>query len=199
MVQAPPRGIGSATVAAIERTAGARGLSLWDASAALLQEGSLPGRAERALAALVELFGALAAIRASLPLAALVQQSLERSGLLAALGRESSAEAEGRLENLEQLLAAAAEQQENHPTLESFLDHASLLTDLDAVRSESPCLLMTLHGAKGLEFDAVYLTGMEEGLFPHVRSMASRRAIEEERRLCYVGMTRARRLLVLTC
>ncbi len=198
VVQAPPRGIGSATVAAIERTAGARGLSLWDASAALLQEGSLPGRAERALAALVELFGALAAIRASLPLAALVQQSLERSGLLAALGRESSAEAEGRLENLEQLLAAAAEQQENHPTLESFLDHASLLTDLDAVRSESPCLLMTLHGAKGLEFDAVYLTGMEEGLFPHVRSMASRRAIEEERRLCYVGMTRARRLLVLT-
>jgi len=198
VVQAPPRGIGAATVAMIEHAAGARGRSLWDATAALLQEGSLPGRAERGLAALVELFGALAATRASLPLAALVQQTLERSGLLAALARESSAEAEGRLENLEQLLAAAAEQQENHPTLESFLDHASLLTDLDAVRTESPCLLMTLHSAKGLEFDAVYLTGMEEGLFPHVRSMASRRAIEEERRLCYVGMTRARRLLVLT-
>lgn len=198
VVNVPPRGIGAATVQAIERVAGSRGLSLWDAAAALLEEGTLPGRVERGLAALVEARSELAAKAAILPLAALVQETLERSGLLGALGRESSAEAEGRIENLEQLVSAAAEQQETHPSLESFLDHASLLTDLDAVRAESPCLLMTLHGAKGLEFDAVFLTGMEEGLFPHVRSMANRRAVEEERRLCYVGMTRARRLLVLT-
>jgi DNA helicase-2/ATP-dependent DNA helicase PcrA len=194
----PPRGIGAATLEALERAAAERGLSLWDTAAALLEERALPARAAQGLRALLELRTALAAARESLPLAALVEQTLERSGLLAALRGESSAEAQGRIENLQQLMAAAAEQQQNHPSLESFLDHASLLTDLDAVRAESPCLLMTLHSAKGLEFDSVFLTGMEEGLFPHLRSLGSRRAIEEERRLCYVGMTRARRQLALT-
>jgi DNA helicase-2/ATP-dependent DNA helicase PcrA len=114
--------------------------------------------------------------------------------------KEGPTQSQARRENLAQLVAAASDYRvsEQKPTLADFLDNVSLLTDLDTVKAEAPCVLMTLHSAKGLEFDSVFLTGMEEGLFPHTLSIGSQRSIEEERRLCYVGMTRARNQLTLT-
>jgi DNA helicase-2/ATP-dependent DNA helicase PcrA len=196
----PPRGVGPAAMAALQLTARERGISLWDASAALLDEGFFSGRTAAGLSAFRRHRDLLAAEVGSLPLGKLVARTLKQTGLRAPLEAEGSAEAEARLENLDQLVAAAAEHEHQTPgaSLESFLDNASLLSDLDAVKADAPCLLMTLHSAKGLEFDAVFLTGLEEGLFPHPRSVGRRSALEEERRLCYVGMTRARRLLVLT-
>ena len=130
----------------------------------------------------------------------IVEQMLERSGYLESLEAERTIEAQGRMENLQELAAAAREYQENaeEPSLSHFLQEISLYSDQDALREqESLVTLMTLHNAKGLEFRAVYLIGMEEGIFPHARSIEEQ-GIEEERRLCYVGMTRAKEQLALT-
>jgi DNA helicase-2/ATP-dependent DNA helicase PcrA len=120
------------------------------------------------------------------------------------LAAEDSHEAEDRLENLAELVAAAAEYdaREEAPSLAGFLDGVSLLSDIDQARDDAPVIMMTLHSAKGLEFESVFLVGLEEGLLPHSRSLAAdeaQEALEEERRLCYVGMTRAMESLCLTC
>jgi DNA helicase-2/ATP-dependent DNA helicase PcrA len=125
---------------------------------------------------------------------------LERSGYIESLEAERTIESQGRIENLQELVALAREWVENaaEPTLSAFLQEVSLYSDQDAIRGESSLVtLMTLHNAKGLEFRAVYLIGMEEGIFPHSRSIEEQ-GIEEERRLCYVGMTRAMERLTLT-
>src|SRR5256714_502025 len=135
-----------------------------------------------------------------LPVAELVERTLERSGYLEALEAERTIEAQGRIENLQELVGVAREYQENadEPSLSHFLQEISLYSDQDAIQEqESLVTLMTLHNAKGLEFRAVYLIGMEEGIFPHARSIEEQ-GIEEERRLCYVGMTRAKEQLALT-
>jgi DNA helicase-2/ATP-dependent DNA helicase PcrA len=126
---------------------------------------------------------------------------LLEAGLLAALEAEGEAAARERRENLDQLVASALEyeQGERAPSLAGFLDRVSLLTDADILETPAPCLLMTIHAAKGLEFDAVFLGGLEEGLFPHVRAAGNKHALEEERRLFYVGLTRARSQLYLSC
>jgi len=124
---------------------------------------------------------------------------LERSGYLEALEAERTIEAQGRIENLQELVSVAREWREQtaEPSLSSFLQEISLYSDQDAIRGEGSLVtLMTLHNAKGLEFRAVYLIGMEEGIFPHSRSIEEQ-GIEEERRLCYVGMTRAQERLTL--
>jgi DNA helicase-2/ATP-dependent DNA helicase PcrA len=123
---------------------------------------------------------------------------LDRTGYGKMLEQEGTPESEGRLENLAELVNAATESAERGETLGDFLDHAALVADADAVDDHAQVSLLTLHNAKGLEFPIVFLAGMEEGLFPHQRSMASVAALEEERRLCYVGMTRARKRLFLT-
>jgi DNA helicase-2/ATP-dependent DNA helicase PcrA len=125
---------------------------------------------------------------------------LEGSGLFASLLSEGETAARERRENLDQLVASALEYEEGatEPSLPGFLDRVSLLTDADTLETPAPCLLMTLHAAKGLEFDAVFLGGLEEGLFPHVRAAGSKPALEEERRLFYVGLTRARSRLFLS-
>ena len=125
---------------------------------------------------------------------------LERSGFLEALEAERTVEAQGRVENLQELVGVAREYMEaaSEPTLSSFLQEISLYSDQDAIRGEGSLVtLMTLHNAKGLEFRAVYLIGMEEGIFPHSRSIEEQ-GVEEERRLAYVGMTRAMEKLTLT-
>src|SRR5438876_248650 len=125
---------------------------------------------------------------------------LERSGYLEALEAERTIEAQGRSENLQELVSVAREYQENEPepSLSSFLQQISLYSDQDALRGDQSLVtLMTLHNAKGLEFKAVFVIGLEEGIFPHVRSIEEQ-GVEEERRLCYVGMTRAKERLVLT-
>ena len=130
----------------------------------------------------------------------LIERALELSGYGAALAREDSQESQDRLENLAELLAAAAdyEAREEAPSLAGFLDRAALLSETDRLRDDVPVLLMTLHAAKGLEFESVFLVGLEEGLLPHSRSLAGEDALEEERRLCYVGMTRAMERLHLS-
>jgi DNA helicase-2/ATP-dependent DNA helicase PcrA len=133
----------------------------------------------------------------------LVERVLERSGYLEALEAERTIEARGRIENLEELVGVAREYESGsqEPSLSQFLQEISLYSDQDALRDDEngsgQVTLMTLHNAKGLEYRAVFMIGMEEGIFPHSRSLEEN-AVEEERRLCYVGMTRAKERLTLT-
>jgi DNA helicase-2/ATP-dependent DNA helicase PcrA len=122
----------------------------------------------------------------------------DRSGYIRALEEEATPESFSRIENLKELANAAQDAQEREETLHEFLDHAALVSDADSYSEEAKVTLMTLHAAKGLEFPLVFLTGMEEGLFPHSRTLTDPTGLEEERRLCYVGMTRAMDTLVMT-
>jgi DNA helicase-2/ATP-dependent DNA helicase PcrA len=122
----------------------------------------------------------------------------DRSGYIRALEEEATPESFSRIENLKELANAAQDAQERGETLHEFLDHAALVSDADSYSEEAKVTLMTLHAAKGLEFPLVFLTGMEEGLFPHSRTLTDPTGLEEERRLCYVGMTRAMDTLVMT-
>jgi DNA helicase-2/ATP-dependent DNA helicase PcrA len=136
------------------------------------------------------------------PASAAIAKVLDQSGYLQDLREERSEEAEGRIENLAELVSAAREYEgrDPEPSLAGFVDRLSLLSEADESEGaeDARVLLMTLHAAKGLEFPAVIIAGLEEGLFPHSRSADDDETLEEERRLCYVGMTRARRQLVLT-
>jgi DNA helicase-2/ATP-dependent DNA helicase PcrA len=200
VVNVPPRGIGDRTVQELERLARERGISTWDALAAVEGEARLPARASAPLRRFREMLEALRREAPSLGLKDLLTRVLEVTGYAAALAQEESHESQDRLENLAELLSAAADydSREDSPSLAGFLDRVSLLSDVDKARDDAPVVLMTLHSAKGLEFDAIFLVGLEEGLVPHARSLARGDALEEERRLCYVGMTRARERLHLT-
>ncbi len=200
VVNVPPRGIGDRTVQELERVARERGISTWDALAVVEGEALLPARATQPLRRFRETLEALRAEAPSLGLKSLLTRVLEVTGYAAALAQQDSHESQDRLENLAELLSAAAdyEAREDSPSLAGFLDRVSLLSDVDKAKDDAPVVLMTLHSAKGLEFDAIFLVGLEEGLVPHARSLARGDALEEERRLCYVGMTRARERLHLT-
>ena len=200
VVNVPPRGIGDRTVQELDRVARERGTSTWEALAIVEGEALLPARATQPLRRFREMLEALRAEAPSLGLKDLLTRILEVTGYAAALAQEESHESQDRLENLAELLSAAADYQarEDSPSLAGFLDRVSLLSDVDKARDDAPVILMTLHSAKGLEFDAIFLVGLEEGLIPHSRSLARGDALEEERRLCYVGMTRARERLHLT-
>jgi DNA helicase-2/ATP-dependent DNA helicase PcrA len=199
-VNVPPRGVGSATQALLGERAKARGVSLWEAAEMLLEGEEIPGRARLGLTAFRGLIESLSSRFASGKPSAALRAILQESGLLGALDSEGEAAARERRENLDQLVAAALEYEEGErkPSLLAFLDRVSLLTDADTLETPSPCLLLTIHAAKGLEFDAVFLAGLEEGLFPHVRAAGNKRSLEEERRLFYVGLTRAKRRLFLS-
>ncbi len=200
VVNVPPRGIGSRTIGEIDRAARDAGTSPWTAMVGLLDEAALPSRALVALRRFRELVDGLRVEAAGWGLKALLERTLETTGYAAILAREDTQESQGRLENLAELLAAAVEYEarEESPSLSGFLDRAALLSDTDGLRDDVPVLLMTLHSAKGLEFESVFLVGLEEGLLPHSRSLTGPDALEEERRLCYVGMTRAMERLHLT-
>ncbi len=194
----PRRGIGDSTLARLQAHADALGISLWEATEHADDAGiaAAPLRAVRSFRTMMEslMSGAL-----ELPVPDLVEKVLERSGYLEMLENERTIEAQGRVENLQELVGVAREWAEaaQEPSLSGFLQEISLYSDQDAIRGEQSLVtLMTLHNAKGLEFRAVYLIGMEEGIFPHSRSIEEQ-GIEEERRLCYVGMTRAMEKLTL--
>jgi len=209
-VNVPPRGIGAKTVDEIDRAAAAAATSSWAAAGRLVADASLPSRALVPLRQFLETIGTLRS--EALPpepsrdgphgpgLRRLIERVLELSGYGAALAREDTQESQERLENLAELLGAAVdyEAREEAPTLAGFLDRAALLSETDRLRDDVPVLLMTLHSAKGLEFESVFLVGLEEGLLPHSRSLTGEEALEEERRLCYVGMTRAMERLHLS-
>jgi DNA helicase-2/ATP-dependent DNA helicase PcrA len=201
VINVPARGIGSKTVEEIEKASAERGTNLWEGLAVVVDEDRLPARATLPLQRFRELIEGLRAEAAEgLGLRALLERTLAGTGYAAALAQEDTQESQDRLENLAELLSAAAdyETRESVPTLAGFLDRTSLLADADQVKDDAPVILMTLHSAKGLEFDSVFLAGMEEGLVPHTRSLVSPAALEEERRLIYVGMTRAMDQLFLT-
>ncbi len=200
VVNVPPRGIGARTVAEIDGAAARDGTSPWEAMVRLLDEAALPSRALvplRRFREMIELLREESGVRGLKPL---LERTLETTGYAAALAREDTQESEDRLENLAELLTAAAdyEAREKTPGLAGFLDRAALLSETDRLRDDVPVLLMTLHSAKGLEFESVFLVGLEEGVLPHSRSLGGPDALEEERRLCYVGMTRAMRRLHLS-
>ncbi|HUK19863.1 MAG TPA: UvrD-helicase domain-containing protein [Bryobacteraceae bacterium] len=198
IINTPARGIGRTTVEQVERTARDNGISLWDAIQRILDEQHLSTRSQSSLVLFRNLVQELSLVASSSPLPDLVRFILERTGYRAMLQQEKTPESETRLENLDELINAAAEAAERGETATDFLDHAALVAESDAIDATAPINLMTLHNAKGLEFPVVFLSGMELGLFPHSRSMNSEDALEEERRLCYVGMTRARKRLILT-
>ncbi len=198
-IAAPSRGIGRATLARLDEVARREKVPLLEAWGRLGDEVSAKPR--RALEEFAALIAALRELKPGLPLPALIDELLTRSGYREALRGERTAEAEGRLENLEELVAAAEEfhHSPETATLEEFLDTVALLSDVDEWNADRGAVtLMTLHSAKGLEFPAVFITGMEEGVFPHVRSMEDSEELEEERRLCYVGLTRAKQQLYLS-
>jgi DNA helicase II / ATP-dependent DNA helicase PcrA len=195
----PRRGIGDASLARLQTYADAHGISLWEA----LGHAEPAGIAAAPLRAVQQLHSLLQSLQAGaleLEVPEVIERVLERSGYMDALRAERTIEAQGRMENLQELVSAAQEYQASaaEPSLSGFLQEISLYSDQDAIRGEQSLVtLMTLHNAKGLEFRAVFMIGMEEGIFPHARSIEEQ-GLEEERRLAYVGMTRAKERLVLT-
>jgi DNA helicase-2/ATP-dependent DNA helicase PcrA len=195
----PRRGIGDTSIARLVTFADAQGISLWEALPRA-NEAGVGAAPQKAVKQLHTLLASLMAQAQELSVAELVERVLEQSGYLEALEAERTIEAQGRIENLQELLSVSREYLESaeQPSLSSFLQEISLYSDQDALRGDgSYVTLMTLHNAKGLEFRAVFVIGMEEGLFPHARSIEEQ-GLEEERRLCYVGMTRAQERLCLT-
>jgi DNA helicase-2/ATP-dependent DNA helicase PcrA len=194
----PRRGIGDSTLARLATWADQREISLWEATAEAEPAGvgAAPRKAVKAFRGTVE---SLMAAALELEVPELIEAVLERSGYLESLEAERTIEAQGRIENLQELVSVAREWREEaqEPSLSAFLQEVSLYSDQDAIRGDGSLVtLMTLHNAKGLEFRAVYMIGMEEGIFPHSRSIEEQ-GIEEERRLCYVGMTRSKEQLTL--
>ncbi|WP_147652882.1 DNA helicase II [Vulcaniibacterium gelatinicum] len=205
-VNTPARGIGERTLDEVRRAARQDGSSLWAAAARLAAGTGLAARARNALAGFLALVDALAAETAALPLPEKIDHVLARSGLRAHYENESRGQAEARTENLDELVSVAsrfvradAEDEAAAGELVAFLSYAALEAGEGQVQAgEEGVQLMTLHSAKGLEFPLVFLAGLEEGLFPNARSAEEPGRMEEERRLAYVGITRARRKLVLS-
>ncbi|MDH4764799.1 MULTISPECIES: DNA helicase II [Pseudomonas] len=203
VINVPPRGIGEKTVEALRSAARAQNTSLWQALHDLVGARAVSGRAASALNVFVELVDTLALKAEDLSLHNLVQQIIEQTGLVTFHKEEKGEKGQARVENLEELVSAARSfdfsGDEEMTPLAAFLDHAALESgDTQADSHEDSVQLMTLHSAKGLEFPLVFLAGMEEGLFPHKMSLEEPGRLEEERRLAYVGITRAMRRLVMS-
>jgi DNA helicase-2/ATP-dependent DNA helicase PcrA len=192
----PPRGIGAATVAMLEASARENGKSLWDVIRA--GEFTTGKKLSNALHSFRELITHLQEECADLAPAQLIERVLDRTGYLGWIEQQDNLEHTSRADNLRELSNAMAEATEQGQTLEDVLDAAALVADSDEYDPTIPVSLMTLHSAKGLEFDAVFLAGLEEGLLPHSRSANSIGELEEERRLFSVGMTRAKQSLVIS-
>ena len=203
VINVPPRGIGKGVmegVAGLEAPAASK--SLWARLVRATDDRLLPARATSSLAAFRELIATLSEVARHESVAITLGKVLDQTGYLDALREERSEEAEGRLANLMELVSSARdyEVREPDPSLAAFVDRLSLLSDVDQEEGsrDARISLLTLHSAKGLEFPVVVMAGLEEGLFPHFRSRENVEQLEEERRLCYVGMTRAQSRLILT-
>jgi DNA helicase-2/ATP-dependent DNA helicase PcrA len=204
VVNLPVRGIGAKTVDLVRDTARSNSTSLWNGAIACVQ-GALPQRAAQALQSFMDLIDKLAREVNGLELHEQVDHVIQMSGLIEHFKKEKGERGEGRIENLLELVSAArgfspeTEAEAELSPLESFLAHAVLESGEGQADPYDDCVqMMTLHSAKGLEFPVVFLAGMEDGLFPHQRSVADLAGLEEERRLCYVGATRAMRQLYIT-
>jgi DNA helicase-2/ATP-dependent DNA helicase PcrA len=198
IINTPARGIGKTTIDQAAQYAAASGVSLWDAVLHLFDEKQFGTRAHSAINSFRLLVEELAEAVRSKSLHESLLFIEERTGYRTMLEQDNSPEALTRLENLNELMNAAREAVERGETVTDFLDHAALVAQTDAIDEQAQITLMTLHNAKGLEFPVVFLAGLEEKLFPHSRSILNEAAMEEERRLCYVGMTRAEKRLILS-
>jgi len=198
VINTPARGIGKGTIEQIEQYALEHEISVWSAIGRMLEENLFPTRAEASLKAFRAMIAELSAMLATSRVSEILEAILERTGYLAMLEAGKDPDSESRVANLNELVNAASEAGERGENVSEFLDHAALVADTDNLDQGAQISLLTLHNAKGLEFPNVFLAGMEEGLFPHSRSLDSKAAMEEERRLCYVGMTRAEKRLFLT-
>jgi DNA helicase-2/ATP-dependent DNA helicase PcrA len=202
ILNVPARGIGATTLSALEEEVRLTGATLWDA---LRAAGSLSQVSARTRVRLDEFTGMIEGLRrdaAQLSVTDLARKVLDLSGYQQMLEQEGSIESQTRLENVKELLSKTRQydqEADEEASLGGFLENVSLVADIDSLESSANAItLMTLHSAKGLEFPVVFLVGLEENVFPHMRSMESDREIEEERRLCYVGITRAKEELYLT-
>ena len=207
IINVPRRGIGQTTIERLLEYSETTGVPLFDAVSNPEAVSRLGKKACKQLEELAELIFNFISCQSTEPIVSLVEKIMTDTGYLASLEAEGTAEAQTRIENLKELLSVAQEvaaqpdtgTDEIESSLEKFLTHVSLVADIDSFEAvDGRVTLMTLHSAKGLEFQTVFLIGMEEGIFPHVRTLGNEDEIEEERRLCYVGMTRARQALYLT-
>ncbi len=206
VVNLPTRGIGARSVDAIRDLAREQDISLWQAAQQLCQSDLLTARARNALLKFIELIDTLDETTRGLTLTQQVKRVVDCSGLIDHYGKEKGGQGEARVENLKELVSAARQfapldedEDEAGGPLEIFLAHAALEAgETQASASEDSVQLMTLHSAKGLEFPLVFMVGLEEGLFPSMQSLEDANRLEEERRLCYVGMTRAMEKLYMT-
>ena len=211
IINVPPRGVGKGVMDALDTAPPSLGLggdgglspnSLWSRLISGLDRGHFTGRAATSLRVFRDLMVGLAGLAREESVSTFIGKVLDRCGYLQMLRDEKTEEAASRLENLAELVSAAKEYEGREETvsLGGFVDRLSLLSDTDesAGAADARVMMMTIHSAKGLEFPLVFMTGLEEGLFPHSRSADDEAELEEERRLCYVGMTRARRKLMLS-
>ncbi len=204
VINTPPRGLGDKTLETIRFAARDRGCTLWDASVGLLNDQVLTGRAASALSRFVELINALEEEGIDMPLHVLTDHAVNTSGLLEMYQQEKGEKSKPRIENLEELVTATRqfekpEEAQEMTMLTAFLTHAALEAgEGQADEHDDAVQLMTLHSAKGLEFPLVFMVGVEEGMFPSQMAAEEAGRLEEERRLCYVGMTRAMQKLYIT-
>jgi DNA helicase-2/ATP-dependent DNA helicase PcrA len=203
IVNVPTRGIGARTVDAVRDYARANATTMWMAAGAVISEGSLTKRAQNALWSFLQLIQQMERDVGGLELFEQVDHVVARSGLIGHYQKQKFERGEAKVENLEELVSAArsfvVDEESDLPPLADFLSHAALEAGEGQAEAWEDCVqLMTLHSAKGLEFPVVFLCGLEDGLFPHQRSLQDPSGLEEERRLCYVGLTRAMQSLYLT-
>ncbi len=201
IINVPARGIGQSTFNAIEEEMLNSGRNLWTVVQNIGNVSAVGARARTKLAEFASLIAGFQAEREHATVSEMVQRVLDRTGYQRSLEEENTLDAQSRLENLGELLTAVRqfEAETETPTLGAFLEQVSLVSDIDSLDANADAVtLMTLHAAKGLEFETVFLVGMEEAVFPHARSMESDKELEEERRLCYVGITRAKQEVFLS-
>ncbi|MHB8894052.1 MAG: DNA helicase PcrA [Candidatus Geothermincolia bacterium] len=201
IINVPARGIGKTTIAALDEYGRRNGVGLMDAARDASEVPGLSPRAVKSVSAFAGMLDGLATIAEGADIDGLLEEVWSRTGYMADLQGQKSLESESRIENLKELHGVVADFRDEYgaANLEDFLERVALVSDTDALDAEAGYVsLMTLHNAKGLEFPVVFIVGMEEGVFPHMRSMESLDELEEERRLCYVGMTRARERLYVS-
>ncbi|MDQ3650271.1 MAG: UvrD-helicase domain-containing protein [Acidobacteriota bacterium] len=203
VINSPTRGLGKQTLDELERRAKDFGVSHWETLAVITAaEQPTPGLSPRAVSALrnfQQIITKLIALAQKEPASEVVKAAILDTGYSDAMKAENTEEAEGRLENLQELVNAAVDyDQEEGGGLREFIDAAALVSDVDQYKRDAPVTLLTVHSAKGLEFPVVFIVGLEDGLFPHSRSASDPAELEEERRLCYVAITRAEKFLYVS-
>ncbi|ADO77720.1 DNA helicase PcrA [Halanaerobium praevalens] len=201
VINRPKRGIGAGTLAKVQKFAEANNLDLYEAALKSKENPNLSGTYAKRVLHFTQIIEDLRAEQDQIALARLTEKLLDKSGYRHNLEAEKTAKAESRLENIEELFSVINEYMKNseNNSLAGFLEEVTLMSDIDSMdKNQSVLTLMTIHSAKGLEFPVVFLVGMEEGIFPHSNSMFEQQGMEEERRLCYVGMTRAESRLFLS-